>query len=103
MAPGKVKVEDGALPRAAKIVAEAKVDLDREIKTLEGKLESMHWNSDAGTAFRTLMQRWRDDAQKVTGALDVFERNLLDSDTTYQQNDQQARDWLNKHAAGLGG
>jgi WXG100 family type VII secretion target len=103
MSNGGVSAADGALARGAKIVANAKQQLDQEMKTLESRLQSLQWQGSGASSFRTLMERWNQDQRKLTGALDTFEQNLLSSGKTYEEKDTAAKSKMDKHAAGLGG
>lgn len=89
----EVSAADGAIDRGAKIVADAKITLNSDIATLEGKLAGIgaSWQGQAATAFTNLMTAWRAQAKKITDNLDVFEQNLKASQTSYTSDDDAAK------------
>lgn len=101
---GEVSAVDGALKQGAKAVSQSKTELQGELKGLEGKLASIGqaWTGQGAVAFNQLMTRWREDATKMVGALDEFERNLTDSGTAYDTSDDQQSAGLSALTARLG-
>jgi len=90
----EVSAADGALKQGADVVARARTELQGELSSLEGKLAGIgaHWQGQGAVAFNQLMVRWRDDASKIVAALNEFEQNLLQSQSSYTASDdaQQA-------------
>ncbi|WP_182112078.1 MULTISPECIES: WXG100 family type VII secretion target [unclassified Actinotalea] len=87
---GEVSAADGALKAGASAVAQSRGELENELSVLRGKLEGMRgaWIGQGATAFNTLMQRWEEDAKKIISALNEFENNLLQSQSTYTASDE---------------
>lgn len=100
----EVSAADGALARGAKIVAESKTALVGELSSLEGRLSGLgaQWQGSGAVAFTNLMTRWREDANKIISALDGFEQNLIQSQTTYTQSDDAASQAMNRLQGRLG-
>lgn len=69
---------EGALSRAAHLVAEARGDFDRLSKGLDGQVQGLRgqWAGAGGRAFFVLHQAWTEQMGVVVGALDRFERSL---------------------------
>lgn len=101
---GEVSAVDGALKQGAQAVSQSRGELQGELKSLEGKLASIgaSWTGQGAVAFNQLMTRWREDASKMVGALDEFERNLTDSGASYDTSDDQQSTGLNALTARLG-
>ena len=70
---------EGALTRAASMVAEARADFDRMSRDLEGRILGLRgqWVGAGGTAFFTLQQAWTEKQARIVAALDGFEASLV--------------------------
>ena len=86
---GEVSAADGALKAGAAQVAQTRGELQQQLSALEGRLNGIgaQWQGQGAVAFTALMQRWNEDARKITSALNEFEQNLLSSQNTYTATD----------------
>jgi WXG100 family type VII secretion target len=82
MSASEMAQGEGTLGRGAGVVAAAKVDLDRISSRLDGQIQGLRgrWQGAGGTAFFTLHQAWTEKQRTIVGALDCFERALLDTE-----------------------
>jgi WXG100 family type VII secretion target len=91
---GEFSKQDASLDRGARLVADARAELEQQLSTLRGRLAGIggQWQGGGSAAFQSLMVRWDDDARKITSALTTFENNLRASESTYNTADdtQQA-------------
>jgi uncharacterized protein YukE len=69
---------EGTLARAAGMVSEAKVDLDRLSAHLLDRLSSAQtrWQGAGGSAFQGVAQAWNDKQRSIVSALTEFELHL---------------------------
>ena len=69
---------EGALTRAAHLVAEARADFDRLSAGLDSQVQGLRgqWAGSGGSAFFALHQAWTEQMGVVVGALDRFEASL---------------------------
>ena len=86
---GEVSAADGALKAGAAKVAQSRSELTAQLKVLEGNLAGIgaKWQGQGAVAFSSLMVRWNEDAKKIITSLDVFEANLVSSQSTYTAAD----------------
>lgn len=79
MTGNQMVMGEGALSRAAAMVAGARHDFDRMGSELEGRIAGLRgaWAGAGGQAFFLLHQAWSDRQRTVVGALDRFEAALL--------------------------
>lgn len=89
---------DGVIRQSADVVRGTRSDLTSLITQLRGDIESIPRHGFDGRAamqFQTLMARWNEDANKLIGALDGFERDLLSTQQSYEQTDEDRAASLN--------
>lgn len=100
----EVSAGEGALRAGAAAVAQARTELKGQTDALDGKLSGIgsSWKGEGAIAFQSLMARWREDAQKLTAALDTFEANLRASDQTYVSADEAQKSSMANLTAMLG-
>ena len=86
------------------MVQAARGDLDSQLNGLRGKLASIgsQWQGAGAGAFTTTMQRWDEQAKKITSALDTFEAELLASEKTYNTTDESQMQNYNNLQSRLG-
>lgn len=79
MATNEIRMGEGALGRAAQLVADARADFDRLAADLDGRIAGLRgrWTGAGGEAFFVLHQTWSEKQRTVVGALDGFEAALL--------------------------
>lgn len=101
---GEVSAADGALKAGADVVAQTRGSLQQQLQSLEGRLSSVGagWQGQGAVAFSTLMNRWREDATKITNALNEFETNLTSSQSTYTASDESQASVMTKISSRLG-
>ena len=97
--------EENALRSGADHVAEAKTTLDTQIADLRTRLTSLEgaWRGTGAMAFTNVMQRWENDARRLTGALATLEANLIGTDKPYTETDDSAHQAMNPSNASLRG
>lgn len=87
---------DGALSRAAGIVAVAKVDLDGLAARLAGQLAEgeTRWQGVGGAAFFALLTTWHQKQRQIVSALDDFAAALRATERDNLATDEaQASDY----------
>ena len=100
----EVSAADGALQRGATIVAESKASLLGELSSLEGRLSGIgaQWQGSGSAAFANVMAQWREKSNRIINALDNFEENLKQSQSTYTATDDSASQAMNRLQGRLG-
>ena len=100
----EVSAADGALRDGAAKVAQARSELKQQLKVLEGNLAGIgsKWKGQGAGAFSVLMARWNEDANKIINSLDVFEANLLSSQSTYSAADDAQAAAMSRLSGRLG-
>ncbi|MDQ0614172.1 WXG100 family type VII secretion target [Microbacterium sp. W4I4] len=90
---GEISAADGALQRGAKIVGESKIEIVTELNAIANKLSGINasWTGGGSDAFQKTFAAWGEKSRRITNALDEFQQNLLDSQTTYSQTDDTSR------------
>lgn len=101
---GEVSAADGALKAGAARVAQTRAELKQQLKALEGNLAGIggRWKGQGAVAFSALMVRWNEDANKIINSLDVFEANLLSSQSTYTAADDAQAASMSRLSGRLG-
>lgn len=101
---GEVTKQDQALNRGARLVSEARAELDQEMAGLRGQLSGIgsSWVGGGATAFQSVMARWDEDTRKIVQALNDFEANLRDSETTYNTSDENQASTFSRLSSRLG-
>lgn len=101
---GEVSAADGALQRGASIVNSSKTEIIGELNAIQNQLSgiSASWAGSGAAAFQQTFQAWQDKSRKITSALDGFEQNLRDSQSTYTQTDDDSAQAQNKFMGRLG-
>jgi WXG100 family type VII secretion target len=93
MYANQIRAGEGTLPRAAALVADAKVDFDRLAADLGHQIQAAQgrWQGAGGTAFFALHQAWTDRQRVIVAALDRFRDELVGTDTVLTGADESAR------------
>jgi len=101
---GEVTKQEQSLTRGAQMVASARGDLEQQLTALRGKLSGIgaQWRGAGSSAFQQTMNRWDEDARKITSALNEFEQNLRTSEQTYNANDESQQASFAKLSGRLG-
>lgn len=101
---GEVSAADGALQRGASIVNSSKANIVSELNSIQNKLSGIGaaWAGSGSAAFQQTFQAWQEKSRKITNALDQFEQNLRDSQSTYTQSDDTSAQAQNKFMGRLG-
>jgi WXG100 family type VII secretion target len=99
-----VTAHDGALDRGARVVAEARAELHRELTSLRNQLSGLggQWAGQGSVSFHSAMARWDASATRIVDALTGFEENLTSSSTTYTTTDDAQHASFAAFAARLG-
>jgi len=86
---GELSKQDQALDRGARMVSDARSELDQQLASLRGRLSGIgaSWIGSGSTAFQGVMTRWDEDTRRIIAALNEFEANLRSSETTYNASD----------------
>jgi WXG100 family type VII secretion target len=87
---GGVSKQDAALTHGARLVSDARGDLDQQLSALRGKLAGLgaQWAGAGSAAFHQVMNRWDEDTRRIITALNEFETNLRSSEQTYNASDE---------------
>ena len=101
---GEVSAQAEALSRAAKLVSEARTDLDKQCDQIREQLAGLkdHWHGAAAGAFNELYQQWEDKTRSTINALDEFEHKLKATDRAHVRIDQVSHDTMKKLESRLG-
>jgi WXG100 family type VII secretion target len=101
---GQFTKQDAALDRGARIVADARGELEQQLSALRGKLAGVgsQWVGAGSTAFQQVMARWDDDSRRIINALNGFEANLRSSESTYNASDETQSASYSRLAGRLG-
>lgn len=101
---GEISKQDQALTRGAQLVAEARQELDAQLKSLGGKLQNIggQWVGAGSASFTQAMQRWNEDASKIVASLDKFEADLKSAESTYTNVDSEQQAAFSKLSSRLG-
>lgn len=99
-----VIAHDGALDRGARVVADARAELLRELTSLRNQLNGLggHWAGQGSVSFHSAMSRWDASATRFVDALTGFEDNLTSSSATYSTTDDAQHASFAAFAARLG-
>lgn len=100
---GQIAAQDGAILKGADTVANTRAELNQQITTLRGQMDSIGggWQGNASVAFGRLMVRWDEEARKTTGALEGFEENLRGAQRDYDTSDTDQSDTFSHFASRL--
>ena len=101
---GEVSKQDQALDRGARLVSDARAELDQELASLRGQLSGIgaSWVGGGATAFTSVMSRWDQDTRRIIGALNDFEANLRASEQTYNTSDENQASTFSRLSSRLG-
>lgn len=101
---GEVSAADGALQQGATIVNSSKANIVSELNSIQSKLSGIGaaWTGSGSAAFQQTFAAWQEKSRKITNALDQFEQNLRDSQSTYTQSDDASAQAQNKFMGRLG-
>lgn len=85
--------QDDALLLGAKLVANAKQDLEAHFNKVREQVAHVasSWSGDGHTSFQNAMAAWDSSVRKVTGALDGFEQHLRATQRDFEESDETQR------------
>ena len=83
----------GTLPRAARMVAEARGDLDHLAATVSAQVLAARgrWQGAGGAAFFAVQEAWSHKQHVLVSALADFEAGLLGTERRTEASDDEAR------------
>jgi WXG100 family type VII secretion target len=92
------------LDALAKAILQADETSQAKIRAVRDAAETVGatWTGSANVAFRSLIERFNDDAMKVSKALNDIAEQISESSKTYLQNDQAQQQELGSVAQRLG-
>lgn len=90
-----ISAEEGALRKGAEAVNTAKLNIEKQIKTVRGEIEQLRsfWTGGAATSFTGLMNRWDEESNKLNNVLITLEEALRGTEkdqAASEQSHQQA-------------
>jgi WXG100 family type VII secretion target len=90
--------------KAAQSVQQTVQQIQSETRSLISSLEpiSSSWQGSAASAFQQLIQRFNDDATKLTQALDAIGQALSSNTKNYSAVEEQNQSSISKLLSGLG-
>ena len=100
---GSYTTDAAVMQKAAQQVQQVSEEINGELRSLLANLEPVAsaWKGGAASAFQQLMQRWNEDASKLTQALQGI-AELLDSTTKqYSQAEETNSSSISKILGGL--
>lgn len=97
MSEQDLRAGDGVLGNAARMVADAKVEIDQKCKNLESRIVGMkaQWQGQGGLAFQRLHEAWQEKQRRINNALNEFEQSLTDTERDNVATDSAAGDTYN--------
>ena len=92
------------MSKAAQSVQQTVQQIQSETRSLISSLEpiSSSWQGSAASAFQQLIQRFNDDATKLTQALDAIGQALSSNTKNYSAVEEQNQSSISKLLSGLG-
>ena len=104
MSSGSINVDGASLAAGAQAAKAAEDEVINHIKRLDAAVDEIrqHWQGRAANAFHGVMERYRDDITKLTGALREISDLLEKSANMHMANEDSQLDLINKFVAGLG-
>lgn len=92
------------MQKAASQIRQTSDEINSELRSLLGLIEPLasQWRGDASTAFHTLIDRWNQDANKLTQALTGIAEAMDSSTTNYSTSEESNRSQIASIMNGLG-
>ncbi|HEX4787032.1 MAG TPA: WXG100 family type VII secretion target [Actinospica sp.] len=89
--------------KAAQAVTQTVQDVQAEQRQLMSALEpiAQQWKGQASSAFQQLIQRFNDDASKLTQALDAIGQAISANNKNYSATEEQNNSSISKLLSGL--
>jgi WXG100 family type VII secretion target len=93
------------MQKAAQQVQQVSEEINGELRTLLAQIEPVAdtWKGQASAAFQQLIQRWNEDAQQLTRALEGIAESLDVSTKNYAAVEESNASQISKISAILGG
>lgn len=100
-----MRMGEGTLINAGQMVIEAKADFNQRSNALASQIQGManRWQGQGGAAFQNLIVQWTQKQQRITNALEDFERSLTDTDRDTTSTDSGQSDTFTSHLNRLDG
>ena len=100
---GAFGTQTDVMQKAAQAVAQTVQDINSEMRSLQGNLEPVAsaWKGQAASAFQQLMERFNEDGQKLTQALDAIGEALGANTKNYSAVEEQQQSSISAILNGL--
>jgi WXG100 family type VII secretion target len=92
------------MQKAASQIRQTSDEINGELRSLLSLIEPLasQWRGEASTAFHQLIDRWNQDANKLTQALVGIADAMDSSHTNYSTSEEQNRSQIANIMSGLG-
>jgi ESAT-6 family protein len=92
------------MQKAASQIRQTSDEINGELRSLLSMLEPLasQWRGDAATAFQQLIDRWQQDATKLTQALGGIADAMSSSSSNYSSSEETNRSQIANIMSGLG-
>jgi WXG100 family type VII secretion target len=92
------------MQKAASQIRQTSDEINGELRSLLSMLEPLasQWRGEASTAFHQLIDRWNQDATKLTQALAGIADAMSSSSSNYSSSEEQNRSQIASIMSGLG-
>jgi WXG100 family type VII secretion target len=100
---GAFNTETAQMAQAASKVDSVNSEVQSKLASLANAVEAVqaHWRGSAASTFQQLMIRWNEDAKKLSQALTAISEQIRTSGSTYQAQDEAARQGVAQAGSGL--
>lgn len=90
--------ETAQMQQTAQKVEQVSQEIQQEIRSLTGQLEPLatQWKGSAAAAFQQLMQRFTEDGQKLSTALDNISQAISSTGKNYQAVEEANQSSISK-------
>jgi WXG100 family type VII secretion target len=101
---GSFNTTPEVMAKAAQQVEQVSQEISSELRSLLSQLEPVAstWKGGAASAFQQLMQKWNDDATKLSQALDGIAEMLKSTHTNYTQVEESNQSQISQILSGMG-
>jgi WXG100 family type VII secretion target len=92
------------MQKAASQIRQTSDEINGELRSLLALLEPLasQWRGEAATAFQQLIERWQQDANKLTQALGGIADGMSSSSSSYSSSEEANRSQIANIMSGLG-
>lgn len=101
---GSFNTDAATMQKAGQQVQQVSDEIGQELRSLLNQLEPVasSWKGAAASAFQQLMQRWQEDASKLTQALQGIAEMLDSTNKNYTQVEDSNSSQIGQILSGLG-